>query len=135
MLVSGKTGELYKIPVENLQKNQTLNLKHLSAELEEEPLYEVVERNPHYKQIYAMTKYKNSQTNKNIYLTLGIDRILTFWLFDENNPVNDFLQLWSINFLGGKINQIAISELEKNKIFLTSTDKIIRIWDLEKKVV
>ena len=82
-----------------------------------------------------MTKYKNPLNNKYIYLTLGIDRILNFWLFDENNPVNDFLNLWDISFLGGKITQIYISELEKNKIFLTSNDKIIRIWDLEKKVI
>lgn len=135
MLISGKAGEMYKVQYEELKATQTLNLKHLSAELDANSTYEVVERNPHYKQIYSINQFNHKESKKNYLLTLSIDRQLCIWLNDVNNPVNDMLHLWDIKFLGGKINQISVSENAKNKIFLSCIDKTFRIWDLEKKVL
>lgn len=125
---------MYKIQYEELKTKQLLNLKHLSAELEENSTYEVVERNPHYKQIYSINQFNPKETHKNYVLALSIDRQLSIWLNDAKNSVNDLLHLWDIKFLGGKISQITISDIERNKIFLNCIDKTFRIWDLEKKV-
>lgn len=131
VVISGKTGELFMISLQTLQERQELDLKHLSAIGDEEPLFDVVERNPHYKQIYAMEKYNYQNTT--MLLTLGIDRRLCFWRYEED-PIAEIEHLWSINFLGSKIKRIATSTLEKNKLFMTCLDKTIRVWDLEKKV-
>lgn len=125
---------MYKMPLEELKTKQAINLKHLSADMEEKAGYEVVDRNPHYKQIYSINKFHHKESKKDYLLALSIDRQLSVWINDRESSVNDLLHIWDIKFLGGKINQISVSELEKNKIFLTCIDKTFRIWDLEKKV-
>jgi len=119
--------------MKTLEQRQEIELKHLSSITEEEVLFQVVERNPHYKQIYAIGKY--IQQNTTILYTLGNDRKLSFWKYEEDEIGSEIIPLWTLNFLGGKVRKIATSELEKNKIFFTCTDKTIRVWDLEKKVI
>ena len=121
------------LPLKTLEQKQEIELKHLSAISEEEALFQVVERNPHYKQIYAMGKY--IQQDMKILYTLGNDRKLSFWKYEEDETGSDISLLWTLNFLGGKVKKIVTSELEKNKIFFTCVDKTIRVWDLEKKVI
>ena len=131
-MISGKTGELFLIPIKNFEHKQELELKHLSAETDSEPLYEVVERNPHYKQIYAMNVHYSQ--NSVTLMTLGIDRRLSFWKYEGDDSGSEISPLWAINFLGGKARKITTSNIEKNKVFLTCLDKTMRIWDLERKV-
>ncbi len=131
-MISGKTGELFLISLKNIAQKQELELKHLSAELEDNDLFQVIGRNPHYKQIYSMGKY--CQEDIQIIYTLGNDRKLSFWKYEEDENGLEMMPIWYLNYLGGKVKKIATSELEKNKIFFTCIDKTLRIWDLEKKV-
>ena len=133
--MSGKTGELFLIPVKSLETKQELKLRHLSAMTEEEETsFQIVERNPHYKQIYSMGKYVQKNNNTTVLYTLGIDRKLSFWKYEDEDDIAEITPMWNINFLGGKVRKIVTSELEKNKIFFSCIDKTLRVWDLEKKV-
>jgi hypothetical protein len=110
VIISGKVGELYLLPLSKIEAVTTLPLKYLSADLGDDIPYIVAERNEHYKQLYSIIKFYNPETKKNIVMTLGIDRRLSFWNYILEEGMIDFIKLWDISFLGGKVLKILTNE-------------------------
>ena len=130
--MTGVTGEIFLIPIKYLEINSNITLKHLSIEFESNPPYIVQENNPHFKYIYNV--YDFLLQKQRYILTLSIDRKLIFWKYDGSDVDSELFNVWDINFLGGKVTKLKISELEKSKVIMSCTDSTFRIWNLEKKV-
>jgi len=123
LLLTGQLGEIYQISIPLVQDGQTITLKPFSLEsLNDEP-YELLEENPHYKAIYFIDRFEN------MVISIGVDRKVTFWDYNEDTILYSF----SINCLGGKVDFIVESELEKQIAILVCRDNTIRIWDIAKK--
>ena len=125
LLLTGQMGEIYQISLPIVKDGQTITLKPFSLDsLNDEP-YELLEENPHYKAIYFIDRFEN------MVISIGVDRKVTFWDYNEDTILYNF----SINCLGGKVDFIVSSELEKQYSVLVCRDNTIRIWDISKKVL
>ena len=124
LLLTGQMGEIYQISLPLVKDGQTITLKPFSLDsLNDEP-YELLEENPHYKAIYFIDRFEN------MVISIGVDRKVTFWDYNEDTILYNF----SINCLGGKVDFIVSSELERQYSVLVCRDNTIRIWDISKKV-
>lgn len=127
------------------KEDKTIALKHSALHLDDEDEeeeqkqpsdYSVVEENTHYKQVYLIANVKLPQQDYTTVLTLGIDRQLLFWRMNQPKESKvDLIPSWTMNFIGGRITNFAVSPTEKHKIILACYDKKFRVWNLEKKVI
>lgn len=93
---------MFQITIPLLEGVDKINFKSNAEEFTEKP-YEFIEENPHFKTIYFVTIYKD------IFVTVGIDRKITFWRYNSDTIIQDFC----INCLGGKVNKIIKNNLER----------------------
>lgn len=114
-------------PAETLEEDVPSSSSFVPKELEPD-FYDMVEDNPHYKNIYyfGMGKFQSNW----IVITIGIDRRVCFWLY---NPVGLISIDWSIDCLGGKVYKLALSPSEKSNVLSACSDGSLRVWNTEKK--
>ena len=127
----------------------SLTFKPFSAEIgSQKPPYQMLNDNPHHKGIFGLfvlgnNDAKDQSSSPSNYekeedalglVSLGLDRKIVFWSF-LNNEISDTISYeWRIGCLGGKINSITNSLVERNLLFMSCEDQSIRFWALNKKV-
>lgn len=141
LLISGKLGELYQIwipQVQSAKNNKKLNFRPFEEinaseeeekkEEDEEELYDIVEDNPHQKNIYYIAVGKFQGVG--LVITIGIDRKICIW---NQNPVGIIKLDTFIPCIGGRVNLLRASPSKPGNILCACGDGTLKIWNLNNK--
>jgi WD40 repeat protein len=126
IIVTSRDGNMYLTSIESLMKvkGDKLLIKPAAYEDSENPFYEMLDENPHFKNIY-FAKLIN-QT----FVAIGMDRLVSFWKVNSTKIQYDF----NIKCLGSKATRIAFSSLEPQTYLFPCNDRTMRIWNTGKKM-
>lgn len=124
LILSGKSGEMFILDISKIADGTKVHLK--PNNIQKDACYEIIEDNPHFKSLYFLQKCQNSL------VSIGTDRLIGIW--DSDNEFGRLNLNFKISCLGGKVTEILTDGLEKQIVTLIGSDKVIRFWDLSKKV-
>ena len=126
IIITSRDGNMYMTDVESLMKikEDKLVIKPASYEQSENPFYEMLDENPHFKNIYF------SKLIGNTFIAIGMDRLVSFWKVTNSKIQYDF----NIKCLGSKATRIAFSPLEPQTYLFPCNDKTMRVWNTGKKM-
>lgn len=101
LIVTSKDGNMYLTDVESLMKvkEDQIVMKPAAYEDNENPYYEMLDENPHFKNIYFAKLIGESLA------VIGMDRLVSFWKVSKVRVSYDF----NIKCLGSKASTVAIS--------------------------
>ncbi|EAR88086.2 WD domain, G-beta repeat protein (macronuclear) [Tetrahymena thermophila SB210] len=159
-ILTGKMGDIYIFNVSKFidfsKSNQKLTINPLSAQFDDSYYSKVPDTN-HYDGIFSIQTIQDKKL-----ITLSIDRRISFFnitrqsisqnanefeIEEDNNIENDDVnkeeqsnqtipyQLefeWQLSCLGAKVNSLAISQVEKELIYMSCLDRTVRVWDSSK---
>ena len=116
---------MYLTDIESLMKvkEDKITMKPAAYEDNENPYYEMLDENPHFKNIY-FAKLINET-----FIGIGMDRLVSFWRVNKYRVQYDF----NIKCLGSKASQVAVSPLEPQSFLLACNDNTMRLWNTGKK--
>lgn len=98
-------------------------MKPAAYEDNENPYYEMLDENPHFKNIYFAKLIGES------FAVIGMDRLVSFWKVSKVRVSYDF----NIKCLGSKASTVAVSPLEPQSFLLGCNDNTMRLWNTGKK--
>lgn len=126
IVITSRDGNMYLTDIESLMKvkEEKLMIKPAAYEESENPFYEMLDENPHFKNIYF------SKLIGNTFLAIGMDRLVSFWRVSPSKLQYDF----NIKCLGSKATRVAVSPLEPQTYLFPCNDKTMRIWNTGKKM-
>jgi WD40 repeat protein len=104
-------------------KEDKIVMKPAAYEDNENPYYEMLDENPHFKNIYF------SKLIGETFICIGMDRLISFWRVNKYRVQYDF----NIKCLGSKANEVAVSPLEPQSFLLSCGDSTMRLWNTGKK--
>lgn len=124
MIITSKDGKMYLTDIESLMryKEDKLVLKSTEEEVDS-PYYEMLDENPHFKNIYF------SKLINNFFISIGMDRLISLWTISRHKVQYEF----NIKCLGSKIVKTAISPLEPHSFLLASNDSTMRFMNTGQK--
>jgi WD40 repeat protein len=125
IIITSKDGNLYLTDIESLMKIKEDKLVLLPAAFEESenPYYEMMDENPHFKNIYF------AKVINNTLISVGMDRLASFWKITDHRIAYEF----NIKCLGSKCTKIAFSPVEPQSYLLNCNDGSLRLWNTGKK--
>ena len=125
IIITSKDGNMYLTDIESLMKikEDKLVIKPAAYEDNENPFYEMLDENPHFKNIYF------SKLIGDTFVAIGMDRLVSFWRVNRYKVQYDF----NIKCLGSKVTKVASSVLEPQTFLLACNDKTMRLWNTGKK--
>ena len=125
LIITSKDGNMYLTDIESLMKvkEDKLILKPAAFEDSENPYYEMLDENPHFKNIYFAKIINNSL------VSIGMDRLVSFWKISPQKVQYEF----NIKCLGSKCTKIAFSPVEPQCYLLNCNDNTLRLWNTGKK--
>ena len=117
---------MYLTDVESLikVKEDVVIMKPAAYENNETPVYEMLDENPHFKNIYFAKLIGDT------FVVIGMDRLVSFWKVNSNKVQYDF----NIKCLGSKASSVAVSPLDPSSFLLCCNDNTMRLWNTGKKV-
>jgi len=126
IIITSRDGNMYLTDIESLMKvkDEKLLIKPAAYEESENPFYEMLDENPHFKNIYFAKLIGNT------FLAIGMDRLVSFWKVSPSKLQYDF----NIKCLGSKATRIGFSPLEPQTYLFPCNDKTMRIWNTGKKM-
>lgn len=94
IVLTSKDGNMYLTDVESLMKvkEDSITMKPAAYEDNENPFYEMLDENPHFKNIYF------SKLIGETFVVIGMDRLISFWKVNKYRVQYDF----NIKCLGSK---------------------------------
>ena len=98
-------------------------MKPAAFEDNDNPFYEMLDENPHFKNIYF------SKLIGETFIVIGMDRLISFWKVNKYRVQYEF----NIKCLGSKASTIAISPMEPQSFLLCCNDNTMRLWNTGKK--
>lgn len=104
IIITSKDGNMYLTDVESLMKvkESKIIMKPAAYEDNENPFYEMLDENPHFKNIYFAKLIGET------FVVIGMDRLISFWKVNPVRVSYDF----NIKCLGSKTSCVAVSPLE-----------------------
>ncbi len=125
LIITSKDGNMYSTDIESLMKIREDNIVMKPAAYEENdnPHYEMLDENPHFKNIY-FTKLIGET-----FIAIGMDRLVSFWNVNSYRVQYDF----NIKCLGSKVTQVTTSPLEPQTFLMACNDHTMRLWNTGKK--
>lgn len=125
IIITSKDGNMYLTDIEALMKvkEERLVLKPAAFEDSENPFYEMLDENPHFKNIY-FAKVINGGL-----VSIGMDRLVSFWKISQFKVQYEF----NIKCLGSKATRVAFSPVEPHCFLLNCNDHTLRLWNTGKK--
>ena len=125
IILTSKDGNMYLTDIESLMKikEDKLVVKPAAYEDNENPFYEMLDENPHFKNIYF------SKLIGDTYVAIGMDRLVSFWRVSRYKVQYDF----NIKCLGSKATKLAVSPLEPQSFLFSCNDRTMRLWNTGKK--
>jgi WD40 repeat protein len=125
IIITSKDGNLYLTDIESLMKvkEEKLTLKPAAFEESENPFYEMLDENPHFKNIYFAKVINDSL------VSIGMDRLASFWKISPHKVQYEF----NIKCLGSKCTRVAFSPVEPQCYLLNCNDNTLRLWNTGKK--
>lgn len=125
IIITSKDGNMYLTDIESLMrvKEDKIVMKPAAYEDNENPFYEMLDENPHFKNIYF------SKVIGDTYVSIGMDRLVSFWRINKDRVQYDF----NIKCLGSKVTKLAVSPIEPQSFLLASNDNTMRLWNTGKK--
>jgi hypothetical protein len=120
IIITGKDGKMYLTDIESLMKikEDKLVIKPADEEVDN-PHYEMLDENPHFKNIYF------SKLVNNFFVSIGMDRLICFWTVSRHKVQYEF----NIKCLGSKVTKTAISPLEPQSFLLACNDSTLRFMN------
>ncbi|KAL4493979.1 hypothetical protein ABPG72_021996 [Tetrahymena utriculariae] len=159
-ILTGKMGDIYIFNVSQLidfsKSNQKLTINPLSAQFDDTYYSKVPDTN-HYDGIFSIQTISDKKL-----ITLSIDRRISFFNITKQNisQIEDELEIqedkieneddksiqeqsiqnipyqlefeWQLSCLGAKVNSLAISQVEKELVYMSCLDRTVRVWDSSK---
>ena len=125
LVITSKDGNMYLTDIESLMKikEDKIVMKPAAYEDDENPSYEMLDENPHFKNIYF------SKLIGDTFIAIGMDRLCSFWRVNKFRIQYDF----NIKCLGSKVTRMAVSPLEPQGFLLACNDSTMRLWNTGKK--
>lgn len=125
IILTSKDGNMYLTDIESLMKvkEDKITMRPAAYEDNENPFYEMLDENPHFKNIYF------SKLIGETFIGIGMDRLVSFWRVNKYRVQYDF----NIKCLGSKATQIAVSPLEPQSFLMACNDNTMRLWNTGKK--
>lgn len=125
IIITSKDGNMYITDIESLMKikNDKLVIKPAAYEDNENPYYEMLDENPHFKNIYF------SKLIGDTFVAIGMDRLVSFWRINKVKIQYDF----NIKCLGSKASRVANSPTDSQSILIVCNDSTMRLWNIGKK--
>jgi len=125
IVITSKDGNMYLTDVESLMKvkEDKIIMKPAAYEDNENPFYEMLDENPHFKNIYFAKLIGET------FVVIGMDRLISFWKVNSVRVSYDF----NIKCLGSKASCVAVSPLEPQSFLLGCNDNTMRLWNTGKK--
>lgn len=125
IIITSKDGNMYLTDIESLMKikEDKLVIKPAAYEDNENPYYEMLDENPHFKNIYF------SKLIGDTFVAIGMDRLVSFWRIDKYKVQYDF----NIKCLGSKATKVAYSPLDPSSFLIVCNDNTMRLWNIGKK--
>jgi len=125
LIITSKDGNMYLTDIESLMriKEDKITMRPAAYEDNENPFYEMLDENPHFKNIYF------SRVINDTFVAIGMDRLVSFWRINKDRVQYDF----NIKCLGSKVTKVAVSPLEPQSFLLASNDNTMRLWNTGKK--
>ena len=125
LVITSKDGNMYLTDIESLMKikEDKIVMRPAAYEDSENPFYEMLDENPHFKNIYF------SRVIGDTFIAIGMDRLVSFWRINKDRVQYDF----NIKCLGSKVTKVAVSSLEPQSFLLASNDNTMRLWNTGKK--
>ena len=79
IIVTSKDGNMYLTDIESLMKvkEDSITMKPAAYEENENPYYEMLDENPHFKNIYYAKLIDNT------FIAIGMDRLVSYWKVNE----------------------------------------------------
>ena len=117
IIITSKDGIMYLTDIESLMKvkDDKLIMKPSDDEIDS-PYYEMLDENPHFKNIYF------SKLINNVFVSIGMDRLISFWTISRHKVQYEF----NIKCLGSKVMKTAISPLEPQSFLVACNDSTMR---------
>ena len=125
IVITSKDGNMYLTDIESLMKikEDRLVIKPAAYEDNENPFYEMLDENPHFKNIYF------SRLIGDTFVAIGMDRLVSFWRVNRYKVQYDF----NIKCLGSKVTRVGFSPVEPQTFLLACNDRTMRLWNTGKK--
>lgn len=116
---------MYLTDIESLMKvkEDSITMKPAAYEENENPYYEMLDENPHFKNIYFAKLIGET------FLAIGMDRLVSYWRINEYRIQYDF----NIKCLGSKVTSVAVSPLDPSTYLMSCNDYTMRLWNTAKK--
>ena len=126
IILTSRDGNMYMTDIESLMKikDDKLVIKPAAYEDSENPFYEMLDENPHFKNIYFAKLIRNT------FVAIGMDRLVSFWKVTNSKIQYDF----NIKCLGSKATRIGFSPLEPQTYLFPCNDRTMRVWNTGKKM-
>lgn len=124
IIITSRDGKMYLTDIESLMKikDDKLVIKPSDDEIDN-PNYEMLDENPHFKNIYF------SKLINNFFVSIGMDRLISFWTISRHKVQYEF----NIKCLGSKVTKTAISPLEPASFLLACNDSTMRFMNAGQK--
>ena len=125
LVVTSKDGNMYLTDIESLMqiKEDRVVMRPAAYEDQENPYYEMLDENPHFKNIYFAGLLGET------FIAIGMDRLVSFWNVNSYRVQYDF----NIKCLGSKATCLAVSPLEPQSFLFACNDHTMRLWNTGKK--
>ena len=125
IIITSKDGNMYLTDIESLMKikEDKLVIRPAAYEENENPYYEMLDENPHFKNIYF------SKLIGDTFVAIGMDRLVSFWRINKYKAQYDF----NIKCLGSKATRVACSPIDPQSFLLVCNDNTMRLWNIGKK--
>ena len=80
IIITSKDGSMYLTDVDSLMKikDDCIIMKPAAFEDNENPFYEMLDENPHFKNIYF------SRIIGDVFVVIGMDRLISFWKVNKH---------------------------------------------------